>query len=207
MSARIQEQVIALAAVFQAASLVDQLARTGDIPEESTTPLLDSLFQQNPRQFSDIYGDAGHRLNAGLKQLKTVIEQQSCGINHEVTRYSMSLLHLERKLSKSADMLTMIGKGIQQASRQAEHFSVTHENTVAAVADLYKKTLSKLSFRIRVTGNPDYLQNPQTANKVRALLLTGVRAAMLWRQVGGKRWRFLLQRKAYIRACDELLDK
>ena len=42
------EQATALAAVFQAASLVEQLARTGDIPQETTQPLLESLFTQNP---------------------------------------------------------------------------------------------------------------------------------------------------------------
>ncbi|MEL7401437.1 MAG: DUF489 family protein, partial [Pseudomonadota bacterium] len=52
------EQATALAAVFQAAALVEQLARTGDTPEETTAPLLESLFIQNPAHFHDIYGDS-----------------------------------------------------------------------------------------------------------------------------------------------------
>ena len=81
------------------------------------------------------------------------------------------------------------------------------KNTIAAVADLYKRTLSNLSFRIHVTGNPTYLQNPATANKVRALLLAGIRAAILWRQVGGKRWHLMVSRSRYLKACDEILGQ
>lgn len=200
------EQATALAAVFQAAALVEQLARTGDVPNETTEPLLKSLFQQNPEHFNDIYGDASTRLTVGLKQLKAVAGKDPQGISPDVTRYALSLLHLEKKLSKAPDMLNALGDGIQQASRQAEHFSISHENTTASLAGLYKQTLSNLSFRIRVTGNPTYLQTNHTANRVRALLLAGIRAAMLWRQVGGKRWHLLVNRGRYLKACDQLLN-
>ncbi|MEQ8953835.1 MAG: DUF489 family protein, partial [Gammaproteobacteria bacterium] len=33
------------------------------------------------------------------------------------------------------------------------------------------------------------------ANCIRALLLAGIRAAFLWYQLGGRRWRLLLYRK------------
>ena len=56
-----------------------------------------------------------------------------------------------------------------------------------------------------MTGNPTYLQNSHTANKVRALLLAGIRAAILWRQVGGKRWHLLIARNRYQKACQQLL--
>ncbi|MDO6805406.1 DUF489 family protein, partial [Wenyingzhuangia sp. 1_MG-2023] len=66
------------------------------------------------------------------------------------------------------------------------------------------QTLSNLSFRIHVTGDPMHLQNEHTANKVRALLLSGIRAAILWRQVGGRRWHLLLRRKQYLNALAQL---
>ncbi|MEE3191683.1 MAG: DUF489 family protein, partial [Pseudomonadota bacterium] len=108
---------------------------------------------------------------------------------------------------KAPGMLDALGQGIQQASRQAEHFSNAHPNTIAALADLYKQTLSQLSFRIRVTGNPTYLQNAGTADKVRAILLSGIRAAILWRQVGGRRWQLLFSRRRYSEICRDLLTE
>lgn len=199
------EQATALAAVFQVATLVEQLARSGDIPEDTSRPLLESLFVQDPKHFHDIYGDASTRLTIGLKQLQNVAGSNPQGISPDITRYALSLLHLEKKLSKSPDMLAALGRGIHDAERQAEHFGIAHENTVASLAGIYKQTLSNLSFRIRVTGNPAYLQTNHTANRVRTLLLAGIRAAMLWRQVGGKRWHLLVNRKRYLKACDQLL--
>ena len=76
-----------------------------------------------------------------------------------------------------------------------------------SLADLYKQTLSQLSFRIRVTGNPTYLQNAATADKVRAILLSGIRAAILWRQVGGRRWQLLFSRRRYSDICRDLLTE
>ncbi len=206
MRSRNEEQVIALAAVFQAATLVEQLAREGDVPQSSIEPLLRSVFQQSPDRFDDIYGHAPSQLSVGLKQLRIVVGRDPAGIKPEVTGYALSLLHLERKLRKNGDMMAALGDGINQASRQADHFSVGHENTIAALAGLYQQTLSNLSFRIRVKGNPSYLQNHHTANKVRALLLAGIRAAILWRQVGGRRFHMLVSRKRYLSACDALID-
>ena len=203
---RNQQQATALAAIVQAATLVEQLARTGDISADAAEPLLKALFVQNPAHFTDVYGSARSSLNVGLNQLGAVLGKNPRGISPDVTRYALSLIHLERKLARQPQMLEALGNGIQSASRQAAHFSPTHENTVAALADLYKQTLSNLSFRIHVTGNPAFLQNNHTANRVRALLLAGIRAAILWRQVGGKRWHLLVNRGRYLKACDELLQ-
>ena len=52
--------------------------------------------------------------------------------------------------------------------------------------------------KIQVNGNPTCLQQTQTQHKIRALLLAGVRATVLWRQIGGKRRQLMFSRKAMI---------
>ena len=198
MTIKSDQQVVAFAAIFQAASLVEQLARTGDVPVSASEPLVASLFKRNPENFHDIYGNAKQSLNIGLHQLEMLCSKDPKGINPDVTRYVLSILHLERKLSRNKGMMQALGEGIEQANRQANHFSLNHENTIAALANTYKQTLSSLSYRIRVSGNPTYLQNNHTANKVRTLLLAGIRAAILWRQVGGRRWQLITSRKRYL---------
>lgn len=198
MSAKIEQQVIALAAVIQAASLVEQLARTGDMNLAEAEPLIKALFVQNPEQFQDVYSQP-QGLLTGFKNLQVIFGNSQQRISPDIARYAVSLLHLEGKLKQHSAMLNDLGKGINASNRQVEHFGLLHENTLASVAELYKDTLSKLSFRIQVTGNPTYLQNPHTANRVRALLLAGIRAAILWRQCGGRRWHLLIKRKAYLR--------
>lgn len=204
MNEQTLQQATALAAVVQAATLVEQLARTGDISSEDTQPLINALFVQNPQSFNDVYGEPSRNLSIGLSNLDVVFGNSNTRISPDIARYTLSLLHLEKKLRKNPDMMNELGQGIQNASRQAEHFGTQHENTIAALADLYKRTLSNLSFRIHVTGNPTHLQNPHTANRVRTLLLAGIRATILWRQAGGHRWHLLFKRGALTKAVHQL---
>lgn len=203
-----QQQTIALAAIFQAASLVEQLARTGDIPAPELELLIASLFQQNPKSFDDIYG-VKPNLQAGYHGICKLMGSESGNIKQDiqpdVMRYALSIIHLESRLRKNNDMMNQLGNNIQSSLRQAEHFHISHESVIGSLADTYQKTLSTLSFRIKVTGNPQVLQNNLNANKVRALLLAGVRAAILWRQVGGRRWQLLFNRKRYIKDAQSLL--
>ncbi len=200
-----RQQVIAMAAVTQAATLVERLARTGELNSSDFEPLVKSVFEQDPDNFDQIYGHPEKNLLLGLQNYRQMSSGKGDRISPDTTRYIVALLHLESKLRKDKSMLSALGRGIQKASRQVEHFSFTHESTVGALADLYKDTLSNLSYRIQVTGNPSHLQNERIANQVRTLLLAGIRAAILWRQVGGRRWHLLIFRQQYIEALDQLL--
>tara|TARA_B110000196_G_C20719935_1_gene463707 strand:- start:184 stop:600 length:417 start_codon:yes stop_codon:yes gene_type:complete len=69
------------------------------------------------------------------------------------------------------------------------------EQSFEQLATLYQDTISTLSHRIQVHGQEDYLQNDYVSNRVRSLLLAGIRSAVLWHQLGGRRWRLILYRK------------
>jgi high frequency lysogenization protein len=56
-----------------------------------------------------------------------------------------------------------------------------------------------------VSGEHGHLNNPAIAAKVRATLLAGIRSAVLWRQLGGRRWQLLFARSKIARAATELL--
>lgn len=199
-----QQQVTTLAAIVQVATLVEKLARTGDISSKDSNMLLQAIFVQSPQRFEDVYNHDKQELSLGLSNLEIILGQSTVRISPDIARYTLSLLHLENKLRKQPEMLEALGKGIKNTSRQVEHFGLQHENTIGSLADIYKDTLSKLSFRIQVTGNPSHLQNTNTANKVRTLLLAGIRAAILWRQCGGRRWHLLTKRKTYIKTIAQL---
>jgi high frequency lysogenization protein len=203
-----EQQAIALAAIFQAASLVEQLARTGEIPAPELELLITSLFKQNPDNFDEIYGPRPN-LQAGYHGICKLMGSDATKLKQEikpdVMRYALSIIHLESRLRKNGHMMNQLGDSIQSSVRQADHFHITHESVIGSLADTYKQTLSTLSFRIKVAGNPQILQNSHNANKVRALLLSGIRAAILWRQVGGRRWQLLFNRKRYIKDAQSLL--
>ena len=75
---------------------------------------------------------------------------------------------------------------------------------IARFADIYQRTLSELKPRIQVYGDAGFLQQPDNINRVRALLLTGIRAAVLWQQKGGRRWQFLFQSGKLLSATEVL---
>ena len=104
-------------------------------------------------------------------------------------------------------MLDKISKGLQRAREQMSYFSLTHENVIASLAGIYQDTISTLLPRIIVQGEQSLLSQQANANKIRAVLLAGIRAAVLWRQTGGNRLQFLFGRKAYLQAAENLLKK
>jgi len=209
MSRQHDEQTIALAGLFQAASLVDQIARRGMVPQNNLETSIASLFVTSPRQTEDVFGgvtDIPYSLNLGLRHLQDMVEKRESAQNKQVVQYVLGMIMLERQLQKRPDMLQKIGEGIDEIARKARYFSeqeentellpsaYTHSNVIAALDGLYQSTISTFSFRIQVGGDPRHLQNSENAARIRALLLAGIRAAMLWRQVGGKRWHMLFFR-------------
>lgn len=189
----ITNQTIALAGISQACSLVHQMATTGNADSTALESSIGSLLKIDAGSVLDVYGNL-RGIQYGLQQL----DQQLGGkvLSHpEQARYAAQLVYLQKQLAKRADLLEAIHIGIAKAQAQAEQFGVLHANVQANLADLYHGTISTLQPRIMVLGDQQYLGTQNTVNKIRALLLAGIRAALLWRQCGGSRWKLLLFRK------------
>lgn len=200
----ITDKTIALAGVFQAAALVNQIAVKGIVDEHDLKTAVQSILNMNPSSTLEVYGNY-ENLRTGLYTLITQLsESQQRDIS--IARYVISLLHLQRKLSKQHGMLDNIAKGVVRAQDQANMFGVVHSNVLANLAGIYSETISQLSPKIMVVGETNYLSNPGNADKIRALLLAGMRAAVLWQQLGGSRWQILFKRKHFITEARRILD-
>lgn len=204
-----QERVLALAGIVQAAVLVNQVATTGQADVGAGHCALASLFITNPQHTEDVFGGvhAVNNLRLGLTTLKAImIQEQSPGAK-DITRYVLGLTHLQSKLSKQPQMLNDISTQLSHSQRQVDLYELGHANVLASVAETYSSTLSSFNFRIQVTGNPTYLQQPMNTNKVRAYLLAGIRATTLWRQVGGRKWHLVVFKNSLQRELDVLLNR
>ncbi len=204
------DRVLAIAGVVQSAFLVQELARYGTIREGSALQsCIESLFVTNPETTREVYGGvAGVAIGLRLvrRHLGGTPESPSTSEDRERVRYFFSLLQLERRIRRLPHMLDHIGEGIELAHQQVRAFGVaTHPTVIASLAELYLATVSTLGFRIQVQGNKTHLTHPQNVDLVRALLLAGVRSAVLLRQRGGRRWMLLLQRPALLEAAGQLL--
>lgn len=206
MSTPWNDRTTALAGIFQAATLVQKLATTGQVSNTDLHTAIHSLFEQNPQNIQDVYGDL-QCLTTGLERLSHTLKRHNSAEGNDIVRYVMGILHLQKKLTKNTDMLQLIGKRLEQSQKQAELFDTTHDNVIANLADVYTSTISTFSFRIQVTGDYNYLQQARIGNQIRVLLFAGIRSAMLWRQLGGNRLQVILKRKAIIESADELLKQ
>ncbi|EXJ44248.1 hypothetical protein D047_3329 [Vibrio parahaemolyticus VPTS-2010_2] len=125
----------------------------------------------------------------------------------EITRYIISLMALERKLTARTDAMSQLGDRIQMAKRQTEHFELLEDQMISNLASIYLDVVSPIGPRIQVTGTPSVLQQTANQHKVRALLLSGIRSAVLWRQVGGKRRHLIFGRKKMVEQAQILLAR
>lgn len=199
----IEQQAIALAGVTQAARIVDQISRTGSYPLEFLEPSIHSLFEFDAENVEDVFGGVvGVKL--GLQNLAALLANRQEQENRDLVRYLFNLLYLERKFSADPDMMSVVRSRLEHASFHAEHFAGHVNDVCHNVSGVYQDTLSKLKFRIKVTGSAQHLQDRHNADIIRSLLLAGIRSAFLWRQLGGRRWKLLLQRKALLRSAQEL---
>ena len=200
----IDEQVIALAGIFQAAALVQQVAETSQYDKTALESSIKSLFATDPESTLSVYGDV-NGISLGLKTLKQALQKKSDREYINIIRYTLSLIQLESKLKKQPEMLNIIGQRVDQAKNQTEHFSTLHENVIHNLASLYMDTISTFNLRVQVTGNPNHLKVSHNAALIRAALLTGIRSAILWRQIGGRRWNLIFKRKSIESVVDRLL--
>ncbi|AXY41135.1 high frequency lysogenization protein HflD [Halomonas sp. JS92-SW72] len=198
----VTRQALALAGVFQSASLVDELARTGQVDPRSWDTLIRATLDTNPESFEAIYGGHPNNLRRGLEVLEAVVGRKQA--NPVVLRYGFTLLLLMNQVRKNDAMLGELGSRLVRIQGQAEHFGETHENVIASLGEAYQETLSTLKTRIVVQGDPSLLQSRMMPERVRACLLGGIRFALLWHQQGGRRWKLVFQRGALKRALDQL---
>jgi high frequency lysogenization protein len=204
MNHTIRERCIALAGVFQACSLVQQIANRGMANSAVIDSSIETLFRFDSNTTEDVFGGLAG-VSAGLRVLKEQLLSSRANRDLDITRYAISLLVLERNLSRNHVMLELIDKRLKEIESSLEFFSLSHDNIFSKLGQLYKDTISTLGTRVMVTGEQPHLDNELNANKVRALLLAGIRSAVLWQQCGGSRWQILFNRKKYLNACEQLL--
>lgn len=199
-----EARVIALAGVLQACALVNDIATRGRADPACVEASLASVFRIDADSAADVFGGlAGVRMG-----LETVLSQFDGETrNLALTRLVLGVLRLERRVTGSQQVLGELRSGIEDIQRQVDHFGVAHATVHKRLAELYVTTLSPLRPRIIVQGTPQHLGNVQLVEQIRGLLLAAVRAAVLWRQVGGSQIRLLLRRQQYAMLARGLVSR
>ncbi len=204
MANTLYDRTIAFAGICQAVALVQQVAKDGHCDKDAFAASLSAILNTNPSNTVGVFGREAN-LKLGLECLVKGIDSTPAG--SDITRYIISLMALERKLSARNDSMSQLGDRIQTAERQTEHFDLFDEQMISNLASIYLDVVSPIGPRIQVSGTPAVLQQTSSQHKVRALLLSGIRSAVLWRQVGGKRRHLIFGRKKMIEQAQILLAR
>lgn len=194
-----KNRTLALAGLMQGLHLAQACARDGSADAHDLTASLASVFRIDADSVEAVYGSA-KLLRTGLQ---TLVGQLQGGERRDrsISRMAMTVLQVERQLQTRSDLMRVLHDGIVAAAPQREQFGVDDATVIARLGSVYGDSVSLLPTRVLVQGNPVQLQQPEVVAKIRACLLASVRSAVLWRQLRGSYWDFLLRRGAMLDAA------
>ena len=204
MAHTIEDQTLALAGIVQACLIVRELAYQGQAPEHAFQVSVASIFRMDAPDVPSVY-DGVLRLGDGLRHLRKQLSGQAGQQDAEIMRHSLTLLHLGQQVLQDPAMLQTLGNEIQAIELREKEQDWLHSSRIEDLASLYQKTISTLSPKIMVKGDPKQLNQPWVAQRIRAALMAGIRSAVLWHQCGGRKLNLLFRRKSFINATDHLL--
>jgi len=201
-----RERVFAFAGIIQALHLVQCTAHGRPYDVDAFHATLHSIFTLDAPSVESIYGGAAG-VRTGLRLMQQQLLVDGGKPDTELTRYVVTLMHLERKLARRPELLEQLRASIAHAERRVELAGIGDAQVLAALARAYTQTVSILQPRIMVSGEPARLRNDAVADQVRALLLAAMRSTVLWRQCGGNRIGLLFGRKRLARLAQQILSE
>ena len=201
----LRNRALALAGLMQSVKLVQRVANEGCVSLPGLDEILASVFRLDADSVESVYGDA-RLIEPGLRSLIGHLEGGETR-DPAASRIAVTVLHVERKLANHPELLRVIREGVVDAERQREHYGVGHSTVIARLGDIYADSVSRLSPRVIVQGNPLQLSQSAVVAQIRAVLLAAVRSAVLWRQLGGSYWDLLLRRRAIVAAARTWLPR
>jgi len=203
------DQTLAFAGVFQAAQLAHQLAADDDYDRHALHHAGLSVIRLQADSAESVF-ESVHALRLGLDCVARLFSGRADASTREVFQYAAGMHQLSVNIGRERRAQAAIAAGLERLrARHAEHAaSFDHDDALHEdLGALYERTLSRLRPRIVVRGSEGRLTDPLTVSRVRAALFAGIRAAYLWRQLGGRRWQVVLFRADYHRRAKRLLQR
>ncbi len=200
---RLENQVLALAGMFQAAVAVDELAFGGNLDDAVFEASHDSLYTFDTETPLQVFGGIV-KLERGFMALEAYLGGELSSGSRNIAYYVLSMMKLALRLTRDRELSQVVFERLHDIERSGIEFGLSRSALVIKIDALYQETISELRPRIMVAGEQIYLLNTDNAARVRTLLLAGIRAAVLWRQLGGRKWKLLFSRKRYVEVARAL---
>lgn len=224
-----QRQILALAAVFQAAQLVQIVAnvgthRLGELGNSYSAYLMQTALLIRPDLQSPIRAhpilNTVQPVQLGLYSLeKHLTNRQPLTQQHTfqsfqfapspaILRYVATLVTLAKKVYQQPRYRHAIAQKQQQLWQQWIFFNYNyhHPQFIAAFAQAYSDTAGQCRPTLMVKGSAQFLQNPHQVAYIRSLLFCGLQAAHYWHQWGGRGAQLIFARRRMLKEIRQFAD-
>lgn len=217
MANNIYSETLALAALFQSAAQIQRVARTGSVDEHTIAPLMRALVITDPDAIEDIYDPK--RLESGLNQLLTSLYPKEAAQpkNAELIKIAFSILGLVSNLEKQDMIYSQLDREVDSLRSNVLLMHPDYEteednilmdyDVIKLYSGIYSNLISPNFPKLIIYGEEHYLRRTELQEMIRALLLSGIRASILWHQVGGKRYSLMFRYKDIIECARNVLNK
>ena len=203
MLAVTRDQTIALAGLYQALALTQQVARNGDMTNSCLPATLESILKIDSDHYLEVYGTT-QNLTLGLRMLHENVESRHDPDAIERTRHAVSLMYLESRLHADTQAAGALGDDIRRIATLYDSQNTPVTELAQDLGKMYQAHISPLGPKVIIKGNPSYLNLDEYAGMIRALLLAAIRAIALWRHAQGKRWALLIARASILTNTEAL---
>jgi len=228
------QQTQALAGIMQAVCQIEDIANRGETDATATRASLSSVLQQTADDLNGAVGSVV-QLHYGLQRMLEMLQGEQKylpalqyamavmqmeknlrradrvqqAVNRELQLINMSIVE-DAKTSADDDQaesgMAMEAVDAVDGAAASDHGAADHaQELIAQLADVWTTQVRKLEPQVVVHGKPLYLQNENNIQLIRALLLSALRCAWLWSQLGGRRWHLMLRRTRLLQSTRELL--
>jgi high frequency lysogenization protein len=197
-----ENRLLAFAGMAQALAQVRRLADTGQADGAHLQPLVESVFRIDAETPAAVYGGES-AVAPGLRILRAHFGNQAR--DPMLPRLALALLQVERHFIADEGAVRGVRERIETLAPLLQSRGALDREVLAGLARAYVEHISPLRPRIMVQGNPHYLAQADLVGEVRAALFAALRSAVLWRQLDGTLWDFLLRKRAVRDGIDALL--
>ncbi|XBC42004.1 MAG: high frequency lysogenization protein HflD [Buchnera aphidicola (Kaburagia rhusicola rhusicola)] len=200
--------MLSLSGICQSVAIVCQLSQTGICNNDAFKISIDSILNINPETTLSVYGNSEKNLQLGITTLLSLLHNSnSYDTSAKMLRYILKIMILEKKLKKNAIYNEMLFQRISELIKKNVNGFSSYDILTDHLSEIYLNIISKLGSRIQVFGSPEILKNILIQNKIRCALFSGIRSAVLWRQVGGNFFQFIFFRNQIYNQANNVFKK
>ena len=190
--------IISLSALLHSSYLVNKISTTGQNCSNEAEMLIRSIYETDTFEAKSIYKNY-NELHDGYMILKKILTGNTDIPLITMQKYALNMILIQKNINKINDLKYLIRKKIdncQENSMMATNLG----DLITYTEEIYVECIGIIRPRVVVSGKKEYLE--ENSSLIRALLLSGIRAAFLWDYYGGSKWQRMFRRKEILSKCE-----